>query len=235
VQLVQETTNLFRLTRFGMINCFLVKEDDGLTLVDTGLGGSAPSMLKAAWTLGAQIRRILLTHAHIDHVGSADHLIRKLPDLEFIVGQRESRLLLRDFSLDAGEMGKKLLGFPGVKSQPTRLVNDGDHVGSLQAIFSPGHTPGHMAYQDVRDGSLIAGDAFTTQLGVTAAGVFKFYFPFPALFSWNGYFAAESAKKLRNLKPTLLAVGHGKTVESPLEAMDRAVGLAFKQCGKMLD
>jgi len=79
------------------------------------------------------------------------------------------------FHLDAGERGKKLLGFPGVKSRPALLLNDGDRVGSLQAVFSPGHTPGHMAYLDVRDGSLIAGDAFTTQMGVIVAGVFKFY------------------------------------------------------------
>jgi glyoxylase-like metal-dependent hydrolase (beta-lactamase superfamily II) len=168
-------------------------------------------------------------------VGSVDALIRELPSIEFVVGQREFRLLQPDFSLDAGETGKKLLGFPGVKSHPTIVLKEGDRVGSLQAIFSPGHTPGHMAYLDLRDGSLIAGDAFTTQVGVIAAGVFKFYFPFPALFSWNREFAAESAKKLRNLKPTRLAVGHGKTIESPIAAMDRAIELAFQQCGKMLN
>jgi glyoxylase-like metal-dependent hydrolase (beta-lactamase superfamily II) len=229
VKLTQETKNLFRLTRVGMINCFLVKEDDGLTLVDTGLAGSAPGIRKAAQTLGAPIRRIVLTHAHIDHVGSTDALVRELPDIEFVVGQRESRLLRRDFSLDASETGKRLLGFPGVKSRPTRFLMNNDRAGSLQAIFSPGHTPGHMAYLDVRDGSLIAGGSFTTQMGVIAAGVFKFYFPFPALFSWNREYAAESARKLRNLKPARLAVGHGKTIESPLAAMDRAIELAFQQ------
>jgi glyoxylase-like metal-dependent hydrolase (beta-lactamase superfamily II) len=235
VQLVEETSNLFRLTRFGMINCFLVREDDGLAVVDTGLAGSAPGILRAARSLSAAIRRIVLTHAHIDHVGSIDALTHELPDIEFVVGQRESRLLRRDFSLDAGETGKKLRGFPGANCHPTRLLNDGDSIGSLQAIISPGHTPGHMAYLDVRDGSLIAGDAFTTQMGVIAAGVFKFYFPFPALFSWNREYAAESARKLRNLKPTRLAVGHGKTIESPLAAMDRAIELAFRQCRKMLN
>jgi hypothetical protein len=92
-----------------------------------------------------------------------------------------------------------------------------------------------LAFLDVRDGSLIAGDAFTTQLGVVAAGVFKLLFPFPAIFSWNRKCAAESARKLRNLKPTYLAVGHGKTISSPLVAMDKAVELAFQQCGTMLD
>jgi glyoxylase-like metal-dependent hydrolase (beta-lactamase superfamily II) len=161
-------------------------------------------------------------------------LLRELPASEFFVGQRESRLLTGDFTLDAGENGKKLLGFPGVKSRPNHRLNDGDRVGSLQTIFSPGHTPGHMAYLDVRDGSLLAGDAFTTQTGVVAAGVLKLYFPFPRIFSWNRELAAESARKLRNVKPTRLAVGHGKTIESLLAAMDRAVELAFRQWVKML-
>jgi len=218
-----------------MVNCFLVREDDGLTLVDTGLAGSAPGILGAARSLDAPIRRMVLTHAHPDHIGSTDALARELPGIEFAVGQRESRLLRKDFSLDSGESGKRLLGFPGVKLPPTILLNEGDRIGSLQAIFSPGHTPGHMAFLDVRDGSLIAGDAFTTTTGVLAAGTFKLLFPFPALFSWNRDVAAESARKLRDFKPARLAVGHGKTIESPLAAMDQAIELAFRQCGKMLD
>jgi glyoxylase-like metal-dependent hydrolase (beta-lactamase superfamily II) len=233
VKLTQETKNLFRLTRFAMVNCFLVREDDGFTLVDTGFAGTAPGILEAARRLHASISRIVLTHAHIDHIGALDAIVRDIPSIDLSISQRESRLLTRDFSLDAGESGKKPIGFPGARSRPTRLLLDGDRVGSLQAIFSPGHTPGHMAYLDVRDGSLIAGDAFTTQLGVVAAGVHKFYFPFPALFSWNRESAAMSARKLRNLMPERLAVGHGRTIESPLAAMDRAIKLPFQQCGKI--
>jgi glyoxylase-like metal-dependent hydrolase (beta-lactamase superfamily II) len=232
VHLVQETKNLFRLTRFGMVNCFFVREDDGLTLVDTNVAGSAPDIREASQSIATPICRIVLTHAHIDHVGSLDALARDYPRVEFAVGQRESRLLRKDSSLDPGESGRKLLGFPGVKLPPTILLNDGDRIGSLQAIFSPGHTPGHMSFLDVRDGSLIAGDAFTTQTGVLAAGTFKLLFPFPALFSWNREVAAESARKLRNFKPARLAVGHGMTIESPLAAMDQAVKLAFHQCRK---
>lgn len=234
MKLIQETDRLIRFTRFGMINCFLVKEDDGFTLVDTGLAGSSAGIIDSALRLGASIRRVILTHAHLDHIGSLDSLAQRFPGLSIAIGQREARLLRRDFALDAGESGKWLIGFPGAKAAPTLLLQEGDYVGSLQAVCSPGHTPGHMSYLDVRDGTLLAGDSFTTQTGIVAAGVFKFYFPFPAWFSWNKMLAAESAKKLRDLKPARLAVGHGRTVDSPVSAMDKAVDLAFRQCEKLL-
>lgn len=229
MQIVQETDNLFRLTRMGMVNCFLVKEEGGLTLVDTNLPGSADSILRAGEKLGSPIRRILLTHAHFDHTGSVDVLMSALKGVELLVGSREARLLHGDFSLEQNETGKKLFGFPRVQSQPTRLLNDGEQVGSLRAISSPGHTPGHMAFLDVRDNSLLAGDAFTTQTGVLAAGVLSYLFPFPALFCWNATVAAESAAMLRSLNPSWLSVGHGKTLASPVKDMDRAAHEAFRQ------
>jgi len=55
VHLVQETKNLIRLTRFGMVNCFLVREDDGLTLVDTGpVQDRRPAYLLRLEVLGRQ-------------------------------------------------------------------------------------------------------------------------------------------------------------------------------------
>ena len=86
-----------------------------------------------------------------------------------------------------------------------------------------------MAYLDVRDSALITGDAFTTQTGLVVAGVFKPLFPFPALFSWNALVSAKSAAKLRNLNPSMLAVGHGETITSPLRNMDLALEEAFRQ------
>jgi glyoxylase-like metal-dependent hydrolase (beta-lactamase superfamily II) len=229
MRVVQETENLFRLTRFGMINCFLVREADGFTLVDTGLRGSAAAILPAATRLGASIRRIVLTHAHGDHVGSLDSLMAALPSAELAIGKREARLLAKDLSLDADEKGKTLFGFTGARAQPGVLLVEGDRIGSLKAIASTGHTPGHMAYLDVRDNSLIAGDAFTTQTGLVVAGVFKPIFPFPALFSWNAVLSAKSAAKLRGLNPSVLAVGHGPTIASPAREMDLALEEAFRQ------
>lgn len=212
-----------------MVNCFLVREDDGLTMVDTNLPGTARAILRAAEKLGSPIRKILLTHAHFDHTGSVDGLVAALPGIGLLIGRREQKLMAGDFSLEAEESGKKLFGFARVNAKPTQLLKDGDKIGSLQAISCPGHTPGHMAFRDVRDNSLIAGDSFTTQTGLVTAGVFSVVFPFPAWFSWNGALAAESAARLRSLNPSLLCVGHGKTLVSPLTEMDRAIAVAFQQ------
>jgi glyoxylase-like metal-dependent hydrolase (beta-lactamase superfamily II) len=235
MRIVRETEHLVRLTRFGMINCFLVREEDGLTLVDTGLRGSSEPILEAARQTGLPIRRIVLTHAHLDHIGALDRLGRALPGVAMAIGGREAKLLGGDFSLEPGETGKRLRGFLHVNTRPTRTLKEGDLVASLRAVASPGHTPGHMSFLDVRDGTLLCGDAFTTQTGLLAAGVFKPFFPFPALFSWNRERSALSARHLRDLKPARLAVGHGRTLENPAAAMKQAVDLAFRQCGKVLD
>lgn len=230
MRIIQETQNLYQLTRFGMINSFLISEEDGFTLVDTGVVGSAPEIIASAQKLGQPIRRILLTHVHVDHAGSLDALKIALPEVSVVTGARESRILAGDDSLDRGETGKHLFGFTRAKTSPDRTLEDGDHIESLQSIFSPGHTPGHMSFLDRRDGTLLAGDAFVTQMGVVAAGFFKWYFPFPSLFSWNSAVAAESAMKLAKVKPTRLCVGHGNPLESPLSAMEHAAELAMRQC-----
>src|SRR3954453_7782146 len=63
------TENLTQLTRARFVNAYLVREDDGFTLIDTTLGGAADALIEAA---GGAIRRIALTHGHGDHAGSVD-------------------------------------------------------------------------------------------------------------------------------------------------------------------
>jgi len=67
-------SDITRISRFGIVNCFLVREDDGLTLVDAMIPGSAKVIQAAAAKLGAPIVRIALTHAHSDHIGALDAL-----------------------------------------------------------------------------------------------------------------------------------------------------------------
>jgi glyoxylase-like metal-dependent hydrolase (beta-lactamase superfamily II) len=232
MHLVKETDCLYRLTRL-IFNCFLVKEDDGsATLIDTGLPGSAPAILEKARQLGAPIHRILLTHAHIDHVASLDALNAALPGVPIFIGVNEAPLLAGDCSSYGCPPGRRAFGYMKTRSQPTHLLQDGEMVGSLKTIFSPGHTPGHVAFLDIRDGTLLAGDSFTTQMGVVAAGVFKFYFPLPRWFSWNLPAAAASARRLCDLRPTKLAAGHGNTLENPVAAMERATSLAIRQAAQ---
>lgn len=69
-----------RVSRFGIVNTYLVREDDGLTVIDTMIPGSAKAILAGAERLSAPATRIVLTHAHSDHVGSLDALVSELPD-----------------------------------------------------------------------------------------------------------------------------------------------------------
>ena len=74
------------------LNVYLVREDDGFTLVDTAMGFAAKGILAAAAAEQLPIRRILLTHAHMDHISGLDKLHAALPAAEFLIGERESRL-----------------------------------------------------------------------------------------------------------------------------------------------
>jgi len=230
-------TYLVQLTRFPRIfpvNCYLVREDDGLTLVDASIPGSAPAILEAARDLGMPIRRIVLTHAHGDHIGALDALQQLLPGAAVFVSGRDARFLAGDMTLDAGEPQTKLRGdYRTIATRPTGLLSDGDRVGSLRVIASPGHTPGHVALFDPRDGSLIAGDAFQTRAGVAVSGTVRPLFPFPAMATWNRPLALASARRLRDLSPSRLAIGHGEVLEQPLPAIDQAIAVASRELGEL--
>lgn len=211
-----------RVSRFGLVNAFLVEEDDGLTLVDTTLPRSAAAILKAAG--GIAIKRIALTHAHGDHVGSLDALAAELPGVEVLISGRDARLLAKDMTLDPGEEKGKLRGsYPGTKTRPTRTVEPGERIGSLEVVAAPGHTPGQVAFLDTRDRTLYCGDAYSTLGGVATSAKPNPRFPLPALATWHRPTALETARALRALDPARLAPGHGKVVESPAAAMDAAI------------
>ena len=217
-------SDITRITKYGFVNCYLVREEDGLTLVDTMLPKSGKQILGEAEKLGTPIVRIVLTHAHGDHIGSLDELHQALPDAEVIITTRDARFLAKDMSLDPGEPVDKLRGgYSGADTKPTRTVNPGDRIGSLEVIATPGHTPGHASFLDTRDRTLITGDAYSTFGGVATPS--KFFLPFPLVWAatWHRPTALESAKALRKLEPARLAPGHGKIIESPGAAMDKAI------------
>ena len=222
-----------QFTRFGLVNVYLVRESDSCTLIDNGIPGSARTILAAAGRHSPlPIRRLLLTHAHSDHIGSLDALAAALPQPEVAIGRREARLLpkkpAQDRSLDPGEPQCKVKGgFPGARTAPTHLLEDGELYGSLRVIATPGHTPGHLSFFDERDGTLYAGDALVTVGGqVHVPGFGPWYFPLPAVATWHRPTAVASARKLLSLPIRRFCAGHGRVVEGGTELLDQAIRYA---------
>ncbi len=214
------TDNLVQLTRMRFVNAFLVREDDGFTLVDTTVSGAADDLISAAEAAGGQIVRVALTHGHGDHVGSLDALRERLGDaVQVLMPELDARI-------HAGEQvveGKLPGSWPKLQTRPDVRLEPGARVGSLEVVASPGHTPGHVSFLDTRDRSLIAGDVFTTIGGVKVSDRMSFPFPLAAMATWDKEKDRESARALRALDPTLMVVGHGSAVRAPGAAMDRAL------------
>src|SRR5919199_339145 len=95
------TENLIQITRLRFVNAYLVRDDEGLTLVDTTTGGGADALIAAARAAGGAIRRIALTHGHGDHVGSLDALKERLgSDVEVLIPELEARILAGEQVVD---------------------------------------------------------------------------------------------------------------------------------------
>ncbi len=70
MKVTSQNKDLIQLTKWGIFNCYLIKEDDGLTLVDRAMPKCGALILQAAQAQGLPIKRMVLTHAHVDHVGA---------------------------------------------------------------------------------------------------------------------------------------------------------------------
>ena len=221
------TDNLTLLNKFHFVNAYLVREDDGYTLVDTMMS-AADDVIAAASQSGIEIRRIALTHGHADHAGSLDALKERLGDsVEVLIPELDAKILEGEKVVD----GKLPGSWKAVKTKADTRLGPGDRVGSLEVVASPGHTPGHVAFLDTRDRSLIAGDVYTTIGRPSVTSHYYLRFPLATMGTWNRSSDLESARALRALDPSLLVVGHGAPVPSPGAAMDEAIARAEQAAG----
>jgi glyoxylase-like metal-dependent hydrolase (beta-lactamase superfamily II) len=183
-----------------MVNAFLVVEDDGVTLIDTTMKQGTGGIIAAA---GGRLTRIALTHNHSDHIGGLDTLKAQLGDSVEVLWPETEAVT--------------------TQTQPTTLLKEGDRIGSLEVVASPGHSPGHIAFLDVRDKTLFAGDVYSTAGGVRVTNRVNPLFPLVGMATEDRDLDLESARKLRTLDAALLAVGHGKSIREPADAMDKAI------------
>ena len=138
--------NVVPVTPFEQNCCILRCPKTGRgALVDPG--GDAERILDAARKQGVEIEKVLLTHGHFDHVGSATEIARRL-DVPIEGPHREDAFLLNTVDKWCSQFG-----FPAALNVvPDRWLEDGDEVTvgeqRLQVLHCPGHTPGHIVFFD---------------------------------------------------------------------------------------
>jgi glyoxylase-like metal-dependent hydrolase (beta-lactamase superfamily II) len=219
----QINPSLIQVNRFRFVNAFLVREDDGFTLVDTTIGGGADELIGAARSAGGEIKRIALTHGHGDHVGSLDALKQKLgASVEVSMPDLDARIHAGEKVVDGKPPGM----WPKITTIPDVRLTGGERIGSLEVIPTPGHTPGHVSFLDTRDRTIIVGDTLTSIGGLAVSSHVYWKFPLAAFATWDKGKDVDSAKSIRSLDPTLLVVGHGGPVRAPSADLDKAIARA---------
>jgi hydroxyacylglutathione hydrolase len=137
------------------------------TLIDAGMPGKADKIISALAQIGVQplqVKRIIVTHHHWDHVGglwelkkrTGAEIIAHSRDADYISGKRPRRAPRRL----PGRVMYAIFGLVGARNVPAvevdRCVNDGDRIGAFVVVHTPGHTPGHICL--LRGDSLFSGD-----------------------------------------------------------------------------
>lgn len=126
------------------VRCFLVPHATGLTLVDTGLNHSVPSITGKLTEIGAdwgEVTDVILTHHHPDHIGGLSEAMAMAPGAAVWASAHDT--------------------FPVA----VKAAEDGEMIRGLRVIATPGHTSGHLSLLSDQDGVLLIGDLAGIQDG----------------------------------------------------------------------
>ncbi len=200
-------------------------------LVDAGLKTSASKIKKMATDLfgpDSHPECIILTHGHFDHVGALQTLLDDWNvkvyahelELPYLTGR--ASYPPADPTVGGGMMAWMSDLYPispiNVRPMVEKLPMDGRIPGfaDWKFIHTPGHSPGHISLWRESDRVLIAGDAFVTTKAESAISVFlqkECVSRPPAYLTYDWTAAGQSVRKLADLKPALVATGHGKPMQ----------------------
>jgi hydroxyacylglutathione hydrolase len=181
---------VYRIDGVQIANAYLVDSVDGLILIDTGMPGSTKRILNYVRQIGhkpADIKYIFLTHADIDHIGSA-------ADLKEATG---ARLIIHsaDAPILSGKAMRRTIKGP---------INDNFSLAGLQVIHTPGHSAGSICLYS-RGKFIFVGDA----LRADSVGN-----PIPPSGSLSDDIiqAKATLKTISQMEYDLLCPGHGSPV-----------------------
>ena len=219
----------------GVGRAYLYQEADRLTLIDTGLAGSAARCFGAIERIGRrpeELRQIVITHHHGDHIGSLAEVLERtdakvlmhILDAPIVRGERPPP------PANATGLWRALgplLGRGSRPSKPARVdreLADGDEIdldGGARVVHVPGHTVGSIALYVPGRRLLFAGDAAVNVLGLgPPAGPF-------GIFNEDRAQLKESFRKLAQLDFEVACFGHGPP-------LDREASLAFRRRAERL-
>lgn len=193
------------------VNVYLCVEANGdLTLIDAAMPKNEAKILQAISDLGfqpQQLKRLVITHADIDHRGSAAAISASLP-LTLYAGPETTQHLRQGSTPKHMPWYAELIMNVFMRSVPVQAVTTFQTdeelpiLGGLRTIASPGHTLDHFSLYHARTGVLFAGDALNTRQGQLQVT--------PKAITADFAAANRSALRLLNLQPTLIACGHGQ-------------------------
>jgi glyoxylase-like metal-dependent hydrolase (beta-lactamase superfamily II) len=239
-----QVTDRVHFVRGEAVNWALIADDAGVMLVDAGYPGDREHVVDSLRKLGfdaPDVRAILLTHAHIDHLGSAIWFANEY-DTPVYCHAEEVGHTKREYLEQASVVDVALrLWRPRWAVWGVHLVRKGglirDGIPTAQAltsdaaaglpghpipIFTPGHTGGHCSY--LIDGVLISGDALVTGHPLIAHPGPQLL---PAVFSHSQQGCIRSLEALALLETEILLPGHGDLWRGPIRvATDKALTLA---------